>query len=337
MESSNLQASVVIACHTEDRWDHVLASVDSVIQQHPPADAIIISVDHAPNLYKRLTGIFPRVTVVENRFQRGASGNRNSGALATNTPFIAFLDDDARARPGWLARLIKPLEDPKVVGTGGFVAPAWSSRKPRWFPDEFAWTVGVSHSGLPTTQVSVRNVWSENMAVRRDVFHQVGGFRPDFNKVGHISRPEDTDLCIRMGKWRDESSWIFVPDAIVDHHVGDERTQIKYFLRRCFLEGRGKVELARINDGSIDLPDERIYLRRTIPRGIARGIRDGLSSKEIDHFYRVGAMVGGVAAAGAGALASFANRRQFLNVQPVVQPEVLPIEQQPPYDERLHP
>jgi GT2 family glycosyltransferase len=315
--SAEHPVSLVIACHDENRWSQLLAAVESAARQQPPPESIVVSVDHAPKLYKRLTRELPDVTVVENRFSQGASGNRNSGVLATSTPFIAFLDDDARARPSWLARLIQPLGDPAVVGTGGFVAPVWSSKKPRWFPDEFAWVVGASHSGLPTVQVPVRNVWSENMAVRRDVFDEVGGFRLDFGKVGNISRQEDTDLCIRMGKWRNESSWIFVPEAIVDHHVGEERTLVTYFLKRCFLEGRGKIELARINDGSIDLLDERAYLRRTIPKALKRYIRDGIASREIDHLYRAGAVVGGVAAAGAGAFASFVDRRQFLQSVPM--------------------
>jgi GT2 family glycosyltransferase len=309
--SKTAPVSVVIACHTEDRWNQILASVESVASQQPSPDSIVVSVDHSPNLFRKLVDRLPDVHVVENRFEMGASGNRNTGASETDTPFIAFLDDDARARSGWLAHLVEPFEDPMVVGTGGFVAPAWSCPKPRWFPDEFAWAVGASHIGLPTGQTSVRNVWGENMAVRRDTFDEVGGFRLDFGKVGNISRQEDTDLCIRMGRVREGGSWIYVPDAIVDHHVGEERSRVSFFLKRCFLEGRGKVELARINDGFRDLPDERAYLRHAIPKGIAKYVREGISSRELHRIYPAAAILGGVSAAGVGALAAFAKRDQF--------------------------
>jgi GT2 family glycosyltransferase len=278
--------------------------VESVAAQRLRPDSIVIAVDHAPDLHHRLVRHFAGIRVVENRFERGASGNRNSGAAETKSPLIAFLDDDAQAHPDWLSRLVHPFSDPMVVGTGGFVVPAWASRRPRWFPEEFAWVVGASHLGLPTTQTPVRNVWSENMAVRRDVFEQVGGFRLDFGKVGYVSRPEDTDLCIRMGKSRQGGIWIFVPTAVVDHHVGIERTDIRYFLKRCYNEGRGKVELAHINDGRIDLPDERHYLRKTIPNGFVRNVRLAMSEGELDGIYRAGAIAGGIGAAGAGALAS---------------------------------
>ena len=60
------------------------------------------------------------------------------------------------------------------------------------------------------------------MAVRRAVFEKVGGFRVDFGKVGDVSRPEDTDLCIRMST-ETGGRWIFVPEAVVDHDVEAER------------------------------------------------------------------------------------------------------------------
>jgi hypothetical protein len=52
-----------------------------------------------------------------------------------------------------------------------------------------------------------------NMAVRTDVFRQVGGFRTDFGKRGSIPQPEDTDLCIRMAE-ATGGHWMYVPEAI---------------------------------------------------------------------------------------------------------------------------
>ena len=66
------------------------------------------TVDGEPALVDALDGRFDDVRVVTNRYGRGASGNRNSGAEAVSTAIIAFLDDDARAHPGWLAALVAP-------------------------------------------------------------------------------------------------------------------------------------------------------------------------------------------------------------------------------------
>lgn len=303
----------MISCHTLERFDRLLSAIESVRHQDLVPEAIVISVDHEPTLYQILVDRFPKLVVVENEFERGASGNRNTGASKTTTPFIAFLDDDATAGPGWLSALVKPFSDPNVVCTGGFAVPAWSGNEPSWFPDEFGWVVGASHRGLPTSAAKVRNVWSENMAVRSDAFSIVGGFRVGYSKVGTVSRSEDTDLCIRMGKAAPNASVLFVPEAIVDHFVGIERARYKYFLRRCYLEGRGKIELARLNDGQADLGDEKAYILRTIPNGFIRYARRGIAERDGSQIRKASALVTGVLAAGIGAAVSLLSNRGQLN------------------------
>jgi len=295
------EVSVIISCHTQERLGLLLAAIDSAKSQEPAPSSIVVSVDHEPQLLALLSDRLPDILVVENEFERGASGNRNSGALHTSSSLVAFLDDDAQARAGWLSALIEPFADPAVVCTGGLVMPAWEGTEPRWFPEEFAWVVGASHRGLPTTKTTVRNVWSENMAVRSDVFRAVGGFRRDFGKVGAVSRPEDTDLCIRIGREFPDASIMFVPEAVVDHHVGFERAEFSFFLRRCYSEGRGKVELARNNKGVEDLADERVYVRRILPRAFATYLRDAILDRDSDQLRRAAALACGTGMAGLGA------------------------------------
>jgi hypothetical protein len=98
-----------------------------------------------------------------------------------------------------------------------------------------------------------------------------------------------------------QATWIFVPDAIVDHKVGPDRARFSFFLQRCYSEGRGKVELARGNDGRSDLGDEQEYLRRVIPRGILNYLGLGIRERHLDDFARAFAMVFGIAAAACGA------------------------------------
>jgi GT2 family glycosyltransferase len=310
MVKTSLAASVVIPCHTERRWDELCRAIRSVLEQELTAKAVIVAVDGNVALYERLLRWGDDIQVVLNATRSGASTTRNTGASLAQTPIVAFLDDDASARPDWLANLVEPFHQLDVVGTGGFVAPRWLVPEPGWFPAEFAWAVGTSFRGLPTTRSSVRNVWSENMAVRKSDFDQVGGFRAGFTKVGDVSRPDDTDLCVRMGKASPRATWIYVPDAVVDHDVGEERARFLFFLRRCYNEGRGKIELARGNDGRSNLTDEQNYLRRTITRGLADYLRRGVRERDLGEMRRAGAIVTGVAAAGCGAIIATARRRR---------------------------
>ncbi|HWK16543.1 MAG TPA: glycosyltransferase [Solirubrobacteraceae bacterium] len=285
-------ASVVIACHTEDRFDSLRGAIGSAKAQDPLE--VIVAVDHNPALCERLRAAEEDVAIVEHDGTPGASGARNAGALLARGPLLVFLDDDVRTRPGWLRELTAPFADDNVVGTGGMTAPAWQGPRPAWFPDEFGWVIGASYAGLPDDSGPVRNVWSENMAVRREVFEQVGGFRDGFGKVGHTSRPEDTDLCIRISASAPDTHWMYVPAAVVDHEVPHERSTFAFFLKRCYWEGAGKVELSAHLGEDRDLGAERSYLLRTLPLAVLRDLRRR-------RFSRALAIVAGTAAAAAGA------------------------------------
>jgi GT2 family glycosyltransferase len=249
------------------RWASLVRAIESVRGQTARPVEIVVVVDHNAELLARLTTRFPDVTVLPNSSVRGASGARNTGAFHASGPFVAFLDDDARAAPDWLEHVLRPFDDAAVVGTGGQVVPDWASRRPAWFPEEFDWVVGATHAGAGTQ--TVRNVWAENMAVRADVFRAVGGFRIGFGKLGAHSRPEDTDLCIRMAATSDAATWVHVREAVVTHHVPLDRCTYRFFLRRCYHEGRGKAELAALlSEPQQALSTERAYVLAVLPRGV---------------------------------------------------------------------
>ena len=290
-------ASVVIACHSEERFGQLLAAIDSARRQAPAPDEVIIAVDNNPSLCDRLRAEGQGIEIVDHRGARGASAARNAGAARARNPYLVFLDDDVRAHPGWLRELLAPFADPRVVGTGGMTLPSWQGSRPRWFPDEFGWVVGASHAGLPTEPAPVRNVWAENMAVRRSAFEAVGGFRDGFGKVGATSRPEDTDLCIRIGVNSAGSRWMYVPTAVVDHFVPHSRSTFAFFLRRCYWAGAGKVEMSAHLADHRDLDDERSYLVRTLPLALVRYVSTG-------KLHRAFAIVAGVAFAAAGGASS---------------------------------
>jgi glucosyl-dolichyl phosphate glucuronosyltransferase len=294
-ELPDAAASVVVATHSEERWDTLLRAVDSARSQAPAPLQIIVAVDNNPGLCRRLRDRRQEIEVVDHKGTRGASGARNAGANHARAPVIAFLDDDVRARDGWLRDLLLPFRDPRVVGTGGMTLPRWQGEPPRWFPGEFGWVVGASYTGLPTAVSPLRNVWSENMAVRRDSFAAVGGFRSGFGKLGRVSRPEDTDFCIRAGV---HGQWIYVPTAVVDHEVPPDRATFAFFLRRCYSEGVGKMELRRHLGSGRDLGTEREYVSRIVPLAFLRAVYRR-------EFARAGAIAGGAAAAAAGVVVSY--------------------------------
>ncbi len=182
---------------------------------------------------------FPDVIALENRGLPGASEARNSGVMEATGKFVAFLDDDAMAAPDWLEQLYSGYEHANVLGVGGEIEPVWPAARPRWFPDEFNWVVGATYRGFPNSTSSVRNLWTVNMSVRREIFDEIHGFRSGFGKVGSNSSPEDTDFCIRALQHRPQAIWLFIPEAKVRHKVPATSSQLEVFSLALLQRGTG--------------------------------------------------------------------------------------------------
>src|SRR5262249_13978724 len=160
---------------------------------------------------------------VANALGRGAAGARNTGVREASGDVVAFVDDDAEPEPIWLEELADGFREAGVLGVGGDIRPHWEVGRPRWFPREYDWVVGCTYAGLGEDAGPVRNLIAANMAVRRDVFEALGGFRRELSKVGERSRPEDTDLCLRAQPLFPGARWLHRPSAVVRHRVPARR------------------------------------------------------------------------------------------------------------------
>jgi glucosyl-dolichyl phosphate glucuronosyltransferase len=265
-------ASVVIAAFADERWPQTCEAIASVRAQTVPALETVVVIDHNPALLARAEREFTDCRVIANAGPRGASGARNTGAASCRGEVIAFLDDDARSSATWLAALLSHFRRAEIVGVGGRVEPRWAIAQPRWFPAEFGWAVGFSYQGMPERAEPIRNVWAGNMAIRSSVFEQIGGFRESFGKVGDVSRPEDTDLCLRAAAGR--GIWLYEPTGSVAHWIPRQRATFRYFARRCFHEGQGKAALAALDGARESTAAERSYTCRILPHGVLRGLKD---------------------------------------------------------------
>jgi GT2 family glycosyltransferase len=265
--------TTIVCAYSENRWSDLCAALASIeIQSHPPIECILV-IDHNPRLLERSREAFTNVKVIENESEPGLAGARNSGINESSGDIIAFLDDDAAAEPHWLEELVAPYGDSLVVGTGGFVDPVWETKRPEWFPSEFLWVVGCSYRGLPESVAVVRNPIGASMSFRRSLFDEVGNFAENMGR--NSAAPlgcEETEFAIRALQGRPRSRILYVPTAVINHHVGSERVSVLYFVRRCFGEGISKSVVAR-RVGKVDgLASERQYVLRVLPSGIGNGI-----------------------------------------------------------------
>ncbi len=270
--------SVVVCAYTMDRWEDLTASLRSVRAQRVPVDELLLVVDHCPELAARARAHLAGtgVRVVTNQERRGLSGARNTGVAEAHGDVVAFLDDDAAADPDWSGLLLDGYRDPRVLGVGGLVLPWWETGRPAWFPPEFDWVIGCCYRGMSQQRAPVRNFIGANMSFRRAEMLAVGGFRTDLGRIG--TRPlggEETELCLRIAARDHDGVLLYEPAAVVRHHVPEARTRWSYFRSRCYAEGLSKAAVTRHAGSGPALASERAYLRRALPRALARGLRPG--------------------------------------------------------------
>jgi len=278
---------VVICAYTFERWDDLVAAVQSALGQSRRPDEVLMVIDHNENLLHRSQQQFAadsRVRVLPNAGRQGLSGARNTAVHESSADVVVFLDDDATAQPGWLEALVEPYDDPRVVAVGGAAQPQFPAERSRpamlpcaaseTFQDprgELDWVVGCTYTGQPEVLADVRNVMGCNMSFRRDVFDLVGGFSEDLGRVGTTPLGcEETEICIRVALAQPTARILFEPKAVVRHRVTEQRLLWRYLRSRSYAEGLSKAAVARMTERGAALSTERSYVASVLPRAVLR-------------------------------------------------------------------
>lgn len=290
------EVSIIICAHTLERWQDLCEAIGSARAQEPPAKEIILVCDHNSELKKRARAAFPDVLVVANREKPGASGARNTGVATASGEILAFLDDDMKTDKHWTANLLAEFADPGVTAVYPLAEPRWEGQRPSWFPDEFLWVIGCAYKGLPGRRGEVRNIIGGACLYRGDLFKKLGGFNDRLNRTNAkipISG-EECEICIRASQMLPHARFVFQPAVIVHHKVPVRRQTWSYFTLRCYAEGISKAYLAGLVGSKKGLSTERRYVLRTLPAGVARGIRDAFFRFDLSGLGRAAAIIWGL-------------------------------------------
>jgi glycosyltransferase involved in cell wall biosynthesis len=293
--------SVVVCAFASHRLDQTVKCVTSVLSQDPPPAQMIVVVDHNEALQAELEARLPDdVEIVANEQARGLSSARNTAIARSRGDYVVFIDDDAIAHEGWLARLLAAFDEPDVAGAGGHARPLWENGWPGWLPEELLWIVGCSYSGLPESG-AVRNPLGCNMAFRSDVFARVGMFNPAIGRLGSLPLGcEETEFCLRAARDMPDARIVMIGGAEIDHRVPAARVTAGYLLRRCYFEGISKALVRRLGD-SRSLGTERRYLRHVLPARLGVSAQRVATGRGVaDAVGQFGAVIGAVGAAAVG-------------------------------------
>lgn len=233
-----------------NRRDLLRACLRSLAAQQTahPFDVVVVdngSDDGSPEM---VVEEFPggqslRVQVVRNSTNVGFCAANNQGFAASQSEFVALLNNDAEADAGWLEALTTAFKDRPEVGMAASKILVYEDSKRIDKAGHLIYLDGQNR-GRGTGEIDrgqydrIEEVlWPDGCAAmyRREMLEEIGGFDEDF-----FAYADDAELGLRarIAGW----NCLYVPTAVVRHHRGS--TLGVRSARRLELIERNRVLLA---------------------------------------------------------------------------------------------
>ena len=216
----------VVVC-TRDRPDDMKLCLEAITKlDYSKLDILV--VDNAPKTEatKELVEThYPQVRYVREP-RPGLDWARNRAILEAKGEIIAYTDDDVVVDPGWVKAIAKTFtENSEVMGLAGLVVPYELETEPQVLFEmnggfgkgfERKWYRVNRGEPIPWYFLGTGNVGTgANMAYRRSVFNQIGGFDPALD-VGTVTNGAgDCEMFFRVIK--EGHTLVYEPNAVIRH------------------------------------------------------------------------------------------------------------------------
>lgn len=241
-------------------------------QQRDEADAleIIVADNDAARSAQPVVEQFARASAVPVHYvsepRRNIALARNASVAPARGEYVAFIDDDERPPPDWLATLLRTARAHDGAAVLAPVRPHFETPPPGWLLRGGFCDRAEHPTGHPMPWQECR---TGNVLIRRDALMAVadgaGPFRAAFGTGG-----EDKDLFMRLA--RAGHRFVWCNEAAVDETVPPERWRRRFLLRRALLRGRNNLGLegqrgALLARSLVATPVYALALPFTLPLG----------------------------------------------------------------------
>jgi glycosyltransferase involved in cell wall biosynthesis len=198
--------SVSIVIPTFNGSTRIKGCIEALLPQTSGRDVEILVVnDGSTDNIIEVISSYPSIRLITQP-NNGPATARNRGAREATGGILLFTDDDCVPTPNWLDAMLRPFEDPVVVGAKGVYRTHQKSLAARFVQIEYE-----DKYRLMKGLVSIDFVDTYSAAFVRERFLEMNGYDMSFP----VACAEDIELSYRMSA----RGWImkFVPSAVVYH------------------------------------------------------------------------------------------------------------------------
>jgi GT2 family glycosyltransferase len=238
--------SVVIPTH--QRRASIVRALDALTRQDLPADAyeVVVSVDGSEDGTREAIAAFdaPYALRIVHGPRRGRAAACNAAIDVAIGEILVILDDDMEPASSCLRQhSLHHVPGSKICAIGAVPIQVDTASEPvvKYVAAKFA--SHLEKLAESDHDFVVRDFYSGNASIRRDVMTNLGGFAEDFVLYGN----EDLDLSLRL---RDAGvTLVFDPEAIAYQHYGKGLSELA---RDTYEKGKTAVLLARRHPDSFE-------------------------------------------------------------------------------------
>ena len=194
-------------------------------QTHSSFEVVVVdngSHDGSAGSVEAMAAAFPvPLRLIVNSNNRGFCAANNQGFLASQSEFVALLNNDAEAGPVWLEALERVIRTSGDVGMAASKILVWEdpSRIDKAghliYPDGQNRGRGAGQLDRGQFDRIEETLWPDGCAAmyRRAMLNEIGGFDEEF-----FAYADDAELGLRgrIAGW----TCLYAPDAVVRHHRG---------------------------------------------------------------------------------------------------------------------
>jgi glycosyltransferase involved in cell wall biosynthesis len=207
----------LIIC-TRNRCLSLRSCLEHIQRLESPGEWELVVVDNGSNdgTAELLRGFAEKVSlrlVRVSESKPGLASARNAGVAQASGEIIAFTDDDCYVASDFLIRMCEVFQDERIGFMGGRILLYDDADAPLTIRPE-------KHQYLiePHTFIRPGQLHGANMAARRSLLLELGGFDPEFGVGSRFHACEETDFQARASQ--KGAMGIYDPRPLLWHHHG---------------------------------------------------------------------------------------------------------------------